>query len=170
MDFSAGSFTSIVGTSGCGKSTIAGILMGRNKGYQGNITIQGKKLQEISEKSLMKHITLVNHNSYLFKGTIRDNLKMGKPDATEEEMCAVLEKVNLLGFLQAQQGIDTLVMEKGSNFSGGQCQRLALARALLHDTPVYIFDEASFCQKVPTPHLQGRAGAGACCAHALQRH
>lgn len=143
MDFSAGSFTSIVGTSGCGKSTIAGILMGRNKGYQGNITIQGKKLQEISEKSLMKHITLVNHNSYLFKGTIRDNLKMGKPDATEEEMCAVLEKVNLLGFLQAQQGIDTLVMEKGSNFSGGQCQRLALARALLHDTPVYIFDEAT---------------------------
>ena len=78
-----------------------------------------------------------------FAGTGRDNLKMGKPDVTEEEMCAVLEKVNLFGFLQAQQGLDTLVMEKGSNFSGGQCQRLALARALLHDTPVYIFDEAT---------------------------
>lgn len=143
MDFAAGSFTSLVGTSGCGKSTIAGILMGRNKGYQGSITIQGKELRDISGKSLMNHITLVSHNSYLFKGTVRDNLKMGKADASDKEMFAALEKVNLLGFLQAQQGLDTVVMEKGSNFSGGQCQRLALARALLHDTPVYIFDEAT---------------------------
>lgn len=143
MDFPAGSFTSIVGTSGCGKSTIAGILMGRNKGYDGSVTVQGKQLREISEKSLMEHITLVGHNSYLFKGTVRDNLLMGKSDATEEEMQSVLEKVNLFGFLQTQQGLDTTVLEKGSNFSGGQCQRLALARALLHDTPVYIFDEAT---------------------------
>lgn len=143
MDFAAGSFTSLVGISGCGKSTIAGILMGRNKGYRGNVTIQGKELKDISEKSLMEHITLVSHNSYLFKGTVRDNLQMGKPDASEQEMCAVLEKVNLLGFLQAQQGLDTLVMERGGNLSGGQCQRLALARALLHDTPVYMFDEAT---------------------------
>lgn len=78
-----------------------------------------------------------------FKGNVRDNLKMGKPDASEKEMYDVLEKVNLLGFLQEQQGLDTKVMEKGSNFSGGQCQRLALARALLHDSPVYIFDEAT---------------------------
>lgn len=117
--------------------------MGRNKGYQGSITIQGKELRDISGKSLMNHITLVSHNSYLLKGTVRDNLKMGKADASDKEMFATLEKVNLLGFLQAQQGLDTVVMEKGSNFSGGQCQRLALARALLHDTPVYIFDEAT---------------------------
>ncbi len=143
MDFPAGSFTSIVGTSGCGKSTIAGILMGRNKGYDGSVTVQGKQLREISEKSLMEHITLVGHNSYLFKGTVRDNLLMGKPDATEEEMQIALEKVNLFGFLQTQQGLATALLEKGSNFSGGQCQRLALARALLHDTPVYIFDEAT---------------------------
>lgn len=143
MDFAAGSLTSLVGTSGCGKSTIAGILMGRNKGYQGSITIQGRVLNEISEKSLMNHITLVSHNSYLFKGTVRENLAMGKADASDEEMDAVLEQVNLLGFLQAQQGLDTIVMEKGSNFSGGQCQRLVLARALLHDTQVYIFDEAT---------------------------
>ena len=143
VELSGGSFTSLVGTSGCGKSTIAGILMGRNKGYRGNITIQGQELSEVSEKSLMDHITLVSHNSYLFKGTVRENLKMGKAGASEEEMCAVLEKVNLLGFLQEQQGLDTPILERGSNFSGGQCQRLALARALLHDTPVYIFDEAT---------------------------
>ncbi|MGN1167140.1 MAG: ABC transporter ATP-binding protein/permease [Lachnospiraceae bacterium] len=143
MEYDGGSFTSLVGTSGCGKSTIAGILMGRNKGYRGSIRIQGKELRDLSEKSLMDHITLVSHNSYLFKGSVRDNLRMGKADATDEEMYAVLEKVNLSGFIMEQQGLDTQLLEKGSNFSGGQCQRLALARALLHDTPVYIFDEAT---------------------------
>ena len=143
VELSGGSFTSLVGTSGCGKSTIADILMGRNKGYRGSITIQDQELSKVSEKSLMDHITLVSHNSYLFKGTVRENLKMGKADASEEEMYAVLEKVNLLGFLEEQQGLDTPILERGSNFSGGQCQRLALARALLHDTPVYIFDEAT---------------------------
>ena len=143
MELAAGSFTSIVGTSGCGKSTIAGILMGRNKNYKGSILVQGRQLGDISERSLMDHITLVGHNSYLFKGTVRDNLQMGRMDATEEEMYAVLKKVNLLGFIQAAQGLDTKIAEKGSNLSGGQCQRLALARALLHDTPVYIFDEAT---------------------------
>lgn len=143
MNFPAGKFISLVGTSGCGKSTIAGILTGRNRGYKGCVSVQGKELSDISETSLMEHITLVSHNSYLFKGTVRDNLKMGKAEASEEEMNAVLEKVNLLDFLQTQQGLDTKVMERGNNFSGGQCQRLALARALLHDTPVYIFDEAT---------------------------
>ncbi|MEI3218292.1 MAG: ABC transporter ATP-binding protein/permease [Lachnoclostridium sp.] len=143
MNFTAGSFTSLVGTSGCGKSTVAGILMGRNREYQGKITICGKELSELSERSLMSYITLVSYNSYLFKGTVRDNLLMGKEDASEEEMYAVLKKVNLFEFLQEQQGLDTKILEKGSNFSGGQRQRLALARALLHDTPVYIFDEAT---------------------------
>ena len=91
----------------------------------------------------MKTITLVSHNSYLFKGTVEENLRMGKPDASEGELLSALERVNLLGFMTAQQGLKTPVLEKGSNFSGGQCQRLALARALLHDTPVYIFDEAT---------------------------
>ncbi|MGN0485101.1 MAG: ABC transporter ATP-binding protein/permease [Lachnospiraceae bacterium] len=143
MEFPAGSFTSIVGTSGSGKSTIAGILMGRNRKYTGSITIQGKELRELSEKSLMKHITFVAHNSYLFKGTVRENLKMGEKDASDEKLKNVLKQVNLWGFLQMQRGLDTVILEKGSNFSGGQCQRLALARALLHDTPVYIFDEAT---------------------------
>ena len=143
MGFPAGSFTSIVGTSGCGKSTTAAILMGRNHGYTGSVTVEGRELSDIHESSLMDQITLVSHNSYLFKGTVEDNLRMGKPNATEEEMQEALEKVNLWGFLQAQQGLATPILERGSNFSGGQCQRLAIARALLHDTPVYIFDEAT---------------------------
>ena len=143
MEFPVGSFTSLVGASGCGKSTAAAILMGRNHGYKGSVTIEGKELADIQENSLMDQITLVSHNSYLFKGTVEDNLRMGRPDASEEEMREALKKVNLWGFLQAQQGIGTPIQERGSNFSGGQCQRLAIARALLHDTPVYIFDEAT---------------------------
>ena len=139
----AGSMVSLVGESGCGKSTAAAVLMGRNRGYQGSVRLGGVELSEVSEESLMKSVTRVAHNSYLFKGTVEENLRMGKPDANRQEMIAVLRKVNLWGFLEAQEGLDTKLQEKGSNFSGGQCQRLALARALLHDTPVYIFDEAT---------------------------
>ena len=139
----AGSFVSLVGESGCGKSTIAGILSAKNHGYTGNITVGGIPLSEVTESDLMKHVILVRHNSYLFKGTIEDNLRMAKPDATKEEMEAVLQKVNLLGFLQTQDGLQTELQEKASNLSGGQCQRLVIARALLKDGEVYIFDEAT---------------------------
>ena len=138
-----GSFISLVGESGCGKSTIAGLLIGTLKDYQGKITIGGVELSEIKEEEILKNITLIRHNSYLFKGTVEENLRMAKPDAPEEELEAVLQKVNLLGFLKEQQGLKTLLQEKGSNFSGGQCQRLALARGLMHDSPIYIFDEAT---------------------------
>ena len=143
LHFPKGSFISIVGTSGCGKSTIAGILMGRNRGYEGSIKIGGMELSEISEDSLMKNITMVTHDSYLFKGSVKDNLLMGKKDASVEEMENALKLVNLSDFINTQEGLDTLVLDKGSNFSGGQRQRLAIARALLHDTPIYIFDEAT---------------------------
>ena len=92
----------------------------------------------------MQRVVLVRHNSYLFKGTVEENLKMAKPDATKEEMEAVLQKVNLLGFLQTQDGLQTQLLEKASNLSGGQCQRLVIARALLRtDSAVSIFDEAA---------------------------
>lgn len=143
MTFPVGKLISLVGTSGCGKSTIAGLIMGRNRGYRGSILLSGKELSEISEDSLMKNITLVAHDSYLFRGTVRENLCMGKPEATADEMYAALEKVNLLSFIENEQGLDTPVAERGSNLSGGQRQRLALARALLRDTPVYLFDEAA---------------------------
>lgn len=143
MKFPMGSFTSIVGESGCGKSTVSAILMGRNKGYTGSVTIGGKELKDLSEASLMENLTYISHQSYLFKGTVRDNLLMGCPAATDEQMWEVLERVNLASFVKSEQGLDTLLSEKASNLSGGQCQRLALARALLHDSPVYIFDEAT---------------------------
>ena len=143
MSFPKNSFTSIVGESGCGKSTVAAILMGRNKGYKGTVKIGGVELSEICEESLMKNITYISHQSYLFKGTVRDNLLMGNTQATDDELWEVLKKVNLYEFIKNENGLDTLLTEKAGNLSGGQCQRLALARALLHDSPVYIFDEAS---------------------------
>ena len=138
-----GRFVAIAGESGCGKSTVACILMGRNRGYKGTIRIGDIELSDIAESSLMQNITYISHNSYLFKGTIRENLLMGNPNATEDEMWAVLEQTNLAAFLRNEEGLDTKLAEKASNLSGGQCQRLALARALLHDSPVYIFDEAT---------------------------
>ncbi|MBQ8816216.1 MAG: ABC transporter ATP-binding protein/permease [Lachnospiraceae bacterium] len=143
LQFPAGSFTAIVGESGCGKSTVSGILMGRNKGYTGKVMIGGVSLGEISEHSLMEHITYISHQSYLFKGTVRANLLMGKEDACDSELWAVLERVKMADFLRGEKGLDTPLLEKASNLSGGQCQRLALARALLHDSSVYIFDEAT---------------------------
>lgn len=144
LDLPAGSFVSLVGESGCGKSTIAGLLAAKNRGYTGEITIGGISPSEINEENLMKHVVLIRHNSYLFKGTVEENLKMAKPDATKEEMENVLQKVNLLGFLQTQDGLQTKLQEKAGNLSGGQCQRLAIARALLRsDSAVYIFDEAA---------------------------
>jgi len=143
MEFPKGGFVSIVGESGCGKSTVAAVLMGRNRGYGGSVKIGGRELKCIGEAELMKNITYVSHQSYLFKGTVRENLLMGKQDASDQELWETLKRVNLAGFLKSGGGLDTLLTEKASNLSGGQCQRLALARALLHDSPVYIFDEAT---------------------------
>lgn len=138
-----GGFTAVVGESGCGKSTVAGLLMGRNRGYTGSLQIGGAELTDIAEASLMKNITYISHQSYLFKGTVRENLQMGRPNATDEELWVALEKMKLAGLLRQEKGLDTSLSEQGANLSGGQRQRLALARALLHNSPVYIFDEAT---------------------------
>lgn len=142
MSFKKGSFTAVVGKSGCGKSTVASILTGKNKGFGGSVTIGGISIKEINENSLMKSITYIGHNSYIFKGTVRENLLMAA-NVKDEELWRVLEQVNLANFLKSENGLDTFINEKASNISGGQRQRLALARALLHNSDIYIFDEAT---------------------------
>lgn len=143
LDIPVGSFTAIVGESGCGKSTVASILMGRNRGYRGTVTVSDQELSHIREDHLLEHVTYVGHQSYLFQGTVRENLRMGCPTADETQMWAVLERVKLADFLRGEKGLDTPLLERAANLSGGQCQRLALARALLHNSPVYLFDEAT---------------------------
>lgn len=143
MTFPENSFTAIVGESGCGKSTVASLIMGMRSGYEGSIRVGTKEITSISEEDIMENITMISMGSYIFKGSVRDNLLMGRPDADEKSMWKALKKVNLDDFVKAAGGLDMAVSERGSNLSGGQCQRLALARALLHDSPVYIFDEAT---------------------------
>ncbi len=143
MRFSGHGLTSIVGESGCGKSTVASLIMGLRTGYSGSILVGGKEAADLQEESRMRHMTSMSMGSYIFKGTIRENLAMGCKDASEETMWRVLGQVNLAGFVRENGGLDMVLLERGSNLSGGQCQRLALARALLHDSQIYIFDEAT---------------------------
>ena len=143
MLFPKGSFTSIVGESGCGKSTVVGILSGRNKGYSGSIKLGTKELRDINEASLLKKVTLVKSNGYLFKGTVEENLRMADMYATPEMLWEVLRKVRLDELFRERDGLDTLIAEKAGNLSGGQAQRLALARALLSKSEVMIFDEVT---------------------------
>lgn len=143
MHLPQGSFTAIVGPSGCGKSTSAALLMGELDGYDGAICFGEQEGRTLREADRLRFITRVTHQSYLFSATVRENLRLAKKDVDDAAMWAVLEQVRLADFLRGEQGLDTMLREQGSNFSGGQRQRLALARALLHDSPVYIFDEAT---------------------------
>ena len=143
LNIPQGSFVSLVGESGCGKSTIAALLSGSRTGYTGRVTLGGVPVEELQREQRMRTLTLVPHNATIFKGTVESNLRMAKPDAVESELWAALEQVNLADFCRSQNGLQTALHEGGSNLSGGQRQRLAMARALLHDTPIYLFDEAT---------------------------
>ena len=138
-----GSFVSLVGKSGCGKSTIAALLAGSRTGYTGRVTLGGVPVEQLQQAVRLRTLTVVPHDSTIFKGTVENNLRMAKPQATEAALWAALEQVNLADFCRSQDGLQTALHEGGSNLSGGQRQRLAMARALLHDTPIYLFDEAT---------------------------
>ena len=137
------SFVSIVGESGCGKSTLASILMGYNKINSGKLSIKNRNAEEISTDEKMKLMTMVSFQNYLFKGTVRENLLMGRDDIKDDKLLDALKSVNLYEFFSALEGLDTKIAEQASNLSGGQRQRLCIARALLHDSEIYIFDEAT---------------------------
>ena len=138
-----GSFVSLVGESGCGKSTIAAILSGARTATEGEVTLGGIPVSEWKQDDRLRLLTLVPHNAAIFKGTVEANLRMARPDAADAELWAALEQVNLADFCRSQSGLATALHEGGSNLSGGQRQRLAMARALLHDSPIYVFDEAT---------------------------
>ena len=143
LDLPRGGFVALVGESGCGKSTLAALLTGRVKGWQGRVTMGGVPLKELDETGLLRTVTCLGHNAWLCKGTLADNLRLGAPDATDEQLWDALKRAKLDGFARQAGGLDAPVAERGANLSGGQRQRLALARALLQDSPVYIFDEAT---------------------------
>ncbi len=138
-----GSFTAFVGKSGSGKSTLAKVFAGINSNYEGSVKIMGTDLCKIAPESLYKFCTYISHRDWIFKGTVRDCLLEGNPAATEDEMWQALKSVCLDDFIQSVGGLDFEIKENASNLSGGQKQRLSIARALLHDSEVYIFDEAT---------------------------
>ena len=128
-----------VGESGSGKSTIVSLLMGQYSDYSGELKLSNYEIKDIN---IYPYVTLVSLESYLFSGSLRDNLAMAK-EVSEQEMNRVLEKVGILDFVNEQGGLDMCILEGGKNLSGGQRQRLVLARALLKDSPIYIMDEAT---------------------------
>ena len=138
-----GSFIGIVGESGSGKSTIASLITARNTTDSGEITIDGKNIHTISEESLMRTITYVGSGSVFFKGTVKENLLLADTEASDERLWEVLSDCALAGFFRSGSGLNTQLIENAGNLSGGQKQRLALARAILHNSSVYIFDEAT---------------------------
>lgn len=143
IDVPSVGLTAIVGESGSGKSTVAALLSGRYDGYEGNVFLGGKQVRDIDRAALARYVTVVGLQARLFAGTVADNLRMAVPDATDEELWQALELARLAGFLREQDGLATRLAENAANLSGGQRQRLSLARAILHNSPVYIFDEAT---------------------------
>lgn len=138
-----GSLVALVGESGGGKSTLAGIIAGRKGAYRGSVRIGGVELRDATAASLMRAVTLVPTNGYLFAGTLRDNLLLAQPSATDTELLRALDRTRVAAFVQANGGLDMVINEGGTNLSGGQRQRMCMARALLHDSPIYVFDEAT---------------------------
>ena len=138
-----GTFISFIGQSGSGKSSLAKIISGIYSDYTGSIKINGIEIKEIARDNLYNFVTYISHNDWIFAGTVRDCLLEGNPEATERQMQDALKKTGLWEFIKENGGLYMNLREGGTNLSGGQKQRLSIARALLHESEVYIFDEAT---------------------------
>lgn len=143
LNINPGKMTAIVGPSGCGKSTLANILSGQFQTERNHIYLNAVEFYQYAAEEVTTKITRITHDGHLFIGTVKDNLLMGNESATEEQMIKSLEKVSMWDYLKTQDGLDTKVLSGGKNLSGGQAQRISLARALLHNSQIYIFDEAT---------------------------
>lgn len=143
LTIDSSSFTAFTGKSGSGKSTLAKIIAGINCNYKGSAKIYGREISQIKRVELFKKISYISHKDWIFKGSVKDCLLEGNPDADEKRMWSVLKAVKLDGFVKEMGGLDFQILENASNLSGGQKQRLSIARALIHDSEIYIFDEAS---------------------------
>ena len=140
---SKGERVGVVGSSGCGKSSIVKLLLRFHDPVEGSISIGGKDLRNISFDKLRSQISVVNQDTFLFHGTIEDNIRMGRPEASEIEISDAAKNANIHEFVKTlPKGYQTIIGEKGIKLSGGQRQRVAIARALLRDTPILILDEA----------------------------
>lgn len=143
MSFAASGMTSIVGESGCGKSTVVNMLLGAYRPQRGGVTVGGKVLESLTRESYYSRLAVVSYNTYIFSTTVRENFRLAKADVTDEEMMSALEKVNLADFIRENGGLDKVISEDAANISGGQKQRLALAVSLVADKAIYVFDEAT---------------------------
>ena len=143
IEIKEGECVAFVGKSGSGKSTVAKVLSGIYHSYTGSAKIGESEIKEIKRASLYKAVTYISHRDWIFRGSVKECLLEAKENAKDEELWNVLEKVQLSSFLKEGQGLETMIEEGGSNLSGGQKQRLSIARALLKDSYIYIFDEAT---------------------------
>lgn len=143
MSFPERGMTSIVGESGCGKSTVVNMLFGAFRPKSGAVTVGGKELESLSRESYYSHLAVVSYNTYIFNETVRANFMLANKNVTDQQIYDALKKVNLLGFIRENGGLDKVITEDAANISGGQKQRLALAVNLVADKAIYVFDEAT---------------------------
>lgn len=143
MRFPKRGMTSIVGESGCGKSTVVNMLFGAFRPKSGSVTVGGKSLESLSRESYYSHLAVVSYNTYIFNETVRANFMLANKNVTDQQIYGALEKVNLHGFIRENGGLDKVITEDAANISGGQKQRLALAVNLVADKAIYVFDEAT---------------------------